>query len=565
MPAELRLSPSGPPRLAGGDYSVLNLTALAAVPASKPSLYWVWSLLCYWKRNPTSTLVPDGITVIAAQGGGNWERMVETTGRDWLSEGFWFIDPVAGNDEAAGTAIGTPLRTLEEISRRLSAGPILQDIVIQYASGTVVSASLTLDSGGHNVRINGHTTTISTPVIATFAPDFSLVGIADLTPYIGGRFRETLGLGCWWLTSVDPKGGGVGTARITDLDRSGPPPAPGDGCVYESLDTTIGILDVNITDDRGSFIVADMVLSHGTLPALEDSANAYDSSIQTVGSVVVFRCKIQSGYMENCAFKARSKNGYYFFGNGFHTGILYQTCGFDTGEYCWVPCASMFANCAFMGSTFMQVHCDEPVLFQDCLFDGTYPGLIVGVVDAFYEETNVKLIDNNFFHGRGIILGPGAKVWSYGTLGGLVDKDGGITITGDKIHFRFHDVPTLTGAVADIVIDFKAPPVNLTWATVNYSSDAQYGQGTLIAGTATMTARHADANGVILSRNAVLGVPGAYLVAPVASRTAGQFVVEAQDAAGALVATDVSTFDWFIPPLSEDIIIAFDENEQFVR
>jgi len=81
MPAELRLSPSGPPRLAGGDYdySVLNLTALAAVPASKPSLYWVWSLLCYWKRNPTSTLVPDGITVIAAVGGGNWERIVDTT------------------------------------------------------------------------------------------------------------------------------------------------------------------------------------------------------------------------------------------------------------------------------------------------------------------------------------------------------------------------------------------------------------------------------------------------------------------------------------------------------
>lgn len=565
MGAELRLSPSGPPRLAGGDYSVLNLTALAAVPATKPSLYWVWSLLCYWKRNPTSTLVPDGITVIAAQGGGNWERMVETTGRDWLSEGFWFIDPVAGNDEAAGTAIGTPLRTLEEISRRLSAGPILQDIVIQYASGTVVSASLTLDSGGHNVRINGHTTTISTPIIATFAPDFSLVGIADLTPYIGGRFRETLGPGCWWLTSVDPNGGGVGTARITDLDRSGPPPAPGDGCVYESLDTIIGILDVDITDQRGSLLVENLTLSHGTLPGLESNANAVEWAIQNVGAVVLWRCLIQSGYVENSFFKAKSRNGPYIYGNGFRSGILYQTCGFLLGEQGWIPSMSHFAKCAFMGQSFPQVHTSEEVVFANCLWDGTYPGLSIGQFNGWYEETNVKLINNSFFHGYGIVLNPGAKVWSYGTLGGLVDAPSGVVITGDKVHFRYHDIPTITGAVSDIRIGFKTVPVDLVWATLNYFSDAQYGQGTLIAGTATMTARHADANGVIVSRNSIGGVPGAYLIAPVGSRAAGQFVVNAVDAAGLLVATDTSEFDWFIPPLSEDIIIALDESEQFVR
>lgn len=565
MPAELRLSPSGPPRLAGGDYSVLNLTALAAIPATKPSLYWVWSLLCYWKRNPTSTLAPDGITVIAAIGGGNWERMVDTTARDWLDKWQWFIDPVTGNDENLGDQPVRPVRTLEEISRRLSAGPLTDNLWITYAAGTVVSASLKVDSGGHNVRISGNVT-FTTHLIGTMAPDFTMVGIADLTPYLGKFVREALGTGGWWITSLDPNGGGNGTARITDIDRSGPPPAPADGIQVETFNTTIGILDVDFTDDRGSLLIENLNLSHGVLPGLETPANVVESAIQSTGSVVLWRCLIQSGYMENCAFKARSKNGYYFFGNGFDTGILYQTCGFDTGEYCWVPNASHFAKCAFMGSTFMQVHCDETVIFQDCLWDGTYPGLAVGLNDYFYEETNVKLINNSFFHGYGIVLGPGAKVWSYGTLGGLVDADGGVTIKGDKVHFRYRDVPTITGGISDIRIDFKTVPVDLTWATTNYFNDAQYGQGTLIAGTATMTARHADANGVLISRNSVgAGAPGAYLIAPVANRAAGQFVVNAVDAAGGLVNTDIGTFDWFIPPLSEDIIIALDENEQFVR
>lgn len=565
MGAELRLSPSGPPRLAGGDYTVANLTALAAIPNTKPSLYWVTSLLCYWKRNPTSTLVPDGITVIAAVGGGNWERMINTTARDWLSEGFWFIDPVAGNDEAAGTAIGTPLRTLEEISRRLSAGPILQNIVIEYAAGTVVEASLKVDSGGFNVRITGNVTGV-TGIINTFAPDFSVTGIADLTPYLNHRVREALGLGCWWITSIDPNGGGNSTARISQLDRAGPPPAPADGIVIETLNTIIGILDVDITDQRGSLLVENLTLSHGTLPGLESLANVVETAIKSKGSVVLWRCLIQSGYMENSFFKAKSSSRPLSLAwPGFRSGILYQTCGFLLGENGWIPSMSHFAKCAFMDRSFPQVHTSEEVIFDGCLWDGSYPGLSVGEHEGWYEETNVKLIDNNFFGGHGISLNPGAKVWSYGNLGGTVAEHGGITITGDKVHFRFHELPTLTGATSDIRIGFKTVPVDLTWATVNYSSDAQYGRGTLIAGTATMTARHADANGVLVSRNSIGGVPGAYLIAPVANRAAGQFVVNAVDAGGLLVATDTSEFDWFIPPLSEDIIIALDENEQFVR
>ena len=103
--------------------SVANLAALAALVDA--DLAWVQSLLCYFHRNASSTLVPDGITIIAAATAANWEWMTETTAPDWLAQLGWTIDSATGNDENAGGA-AAPLATFDELQRRLCAGPSRQ-------------------------------------------------------------------------------------------------------------------------------------------------------------------------------------------------------------------------------------------------------------------------------------------------------------------------------------------------------------------------------------------------------------------------------------------------------
>lgn len=73
------------------------------------------------------------------------------------------------------------------------------------------------------------------------------------------------------------------------------------------------------------------------------------------------------------------------------------------------------------------------------------------------------------------------------------------------------------------------------------------GTATLVGGTIIVTGVQLTSTGkIVLGRNTPGGTLGAGLAAPSASRTASQFVINAVDTAGALVATDTSTVDWAI-------------------
>ena len=80
------------------------------------------------------------------------------------------------------------------------------------------------------------------------------------------------------------------------------------------------------------------------------------------------------------------------------------------------------------------------------------------------------------------------------------------------------------------------------------SAFIQKGTGTLVAGTATIPAMliNTDAR-ITVTRNTPAGVLGAGgLDCPTAARTTAHFVVNSIDLAGALVATETSTFDWHV-------------------
>lgn len=78
------------------------------------------SVLDIWLLNRESTLTPDGITVAAALGGGNWVRQL-TTSAEWKSRTVWHIDAF-GNDENDGATLFTALATVAEYYRRTGTG-----------------------------------------------------------------------------------------------------------------------------------------------------------------------------------------------------------------------------------------------------------------------------------------------------------------------------------------------------------------------------------------------------------------------------------------------------------
>lgn len=123
----VRSSPSGKELdvVGSGNTIVADLTALALLPVSVDvsDLVWVDTLLVFWHRNPLSTLAPNGITVIPALGGGNWERMSETTSPQWLTQATWHINSTTGDDENDGLTAGTALATHAELVRRWGTYP----------------------------------------------------------------------------------------------------------------------------------------------------------------------------------------------------------------------------------------------------------------------------------------------------------------------------------------------------------------------------------------------------------------------------------------------------------
>lgn len=101
--------------------AVPNIAALIALDTTTiddGGVVAVKSVMDTWMLDKTSTLAPDGITVVPASGGGNWLRM-EIPSQKWLLQPTFYIDPLTGNDENTGLTAGVPLLTFAEWKRRV--------------------------------------------------------------------------------------------------------------------------------------------------------------------------------------------------------------------------------------------------------------------------------------------------------------------------------------------------------------------------------------------------------------------------------------------------------------
>jgi len=533
--------------------SVANLTELAAVLDA--DLCWVQSLLCYFHRQSTSTLAPDGITIVTAAAGGNWERIVETTGLDWLSQIGWTIDPATGNDENAGGA-AAPLATFDELQRRLSVGVLATTALVTIAAGaSVPHCWLDVDVGENAMLIEGQETVVATDAVATFAdrnhatPESALLtaaAIADWTPYVGMRLRMTSGtaLGAIaWVARANPHAAGVDVASISQFTGDdGLPynPSPGDTFVIETL-PSIGDVVVQARSGGtglltqrfrikscklGQSVAFETLLAEVYRGVILDGCNvtAASSSLPvsvnggaTGTALWMNRCAVQDvdgGLLANvrsagCLFRACGSA--LQLSGGVHPLVHGALLCDDAGLVIWgdqIGFSSLQCFNATSVTNAIQTRCSELVLADAVSGDGNGVGLEIGT-------------------GAGGTA-PGCNVCyssSYNLLG-TVD----IQITGY--------------------------PETLAVADLPYNGNSQKGIATLVGGTVTVTARGSVTRGVLIARNTPAGAAMGLLTAPEASRTLTDFVINAEDIAGSgLVVTDVSTVDWYIPEEARGIRI----------
>lgn len=81
-----------------------------------------------WRLDKASAATVDGITCVAANGGGRWFRN-QTTVTAYLAYDKWYFDNINGNDENAGNLDISPIKTFAEFNRRIGSGNLLPGAV----------------------------------------------------------------------------------------------------------------------------------------------------------------------------------------------------------------------------------------------------------------------------------------------------------------------------------------------------------------------------------------------------------------------------------------------------
>ncbi len=548
-----------------GSAAVANVATLASLGVASPDLVWVESVACYWHRNARSTLPADGITVAAAIGGGNWERLVYSTAPQWLAQATWYIDPLLGGDENVGDA-GHPLATFAELDRRWSAGPLRQATTITVAAGALVPvAELDVDTDGYLVTIVGTTTVLRNGVVNTYAervhtgaPTPSLLtdaGVADWTSEKGVRLRISSGArenAIAWVAAENPGGAGVNVAATCRF--GGVPPATnippivvplhGDTYVVESL-PTINHLSLYQRPGRSIRSVNEQLAFHVKNLALGQVNQA------RVGATVNPTFQVA---FDGCAVDAYIRID--SIGSATFTRCKYGGSGTQVTAGSWGPVTwrcSLFV---------LQYN-----VFDDKIFS-LWQSLVYGVVATsgainqgsvtYGLRLQVKINDSQFFdtlNGPAINFILAGDIWCRFGLSGARNKfgvymgDGSDESLGDQYFFWSDpgDLPNLLGTTADIRI-LGSTNIDLAWSAMPFRSDEQRGTASLAAGTVIVSARNALLRGVEISLNTPGGTPG-FISAPVATRTASQFVINSTSN------LDTSTVDWRVLPMARQVVM----------
>ncbi|HEV3059733.1 MAG TPA: hypothetical protein VGY48_15890 [Vicinamibacterales bacterium] len=314
--------------------TVADVTSLSLLDASTlqdGDLAYVDTLKSHFSLEPSAQALVSYVRITAFNRPG-YEWLRYGTSPAWWSEANWWIDPVAGNDEAVGTSSSAPLQTNAEFGRRMytrepaATDPTLITInyvndvpdgdALTYVGGpnlagtninliaqcaTVVLASGTIDTALQRVPDSNQGNTITVPGISSWTPYIGKLIRLQGTPTTSAIIEADLGSGQallseQYVNGIEGPGFVVGQTievfqgtRLPDAEVDGPNVAVNfRTCLVQTIGTTRMNLSSNAVNGTMSFTQSEIRDTSGSYTYL----NAYSANLN--GSSVMGKVYVQT-------------------------------------------------------------------------------------------------------------------------------------------------------------------------------------------------------------------------------------------------------------------------------
>lgn len=320
---------------------------------------FVNSVEAQWTFDATSVAVADGITIAQpVVGPGRWFRVPGFSVK-WTLQTTWFVSPV-GDDENPGLVVGSPIQTLNELSRRISGGTIDASVLVTLAAGFVgdLDLELYIDNDLVFFQIQGNVTSTAPAALTAVTPtnpgaDARGLVTTAATPFVDlTRVRLTSGVSAGaiaWVTRVP----GANQANVSRWATTNPlltdEPTIAEAAVGNDI----------VTDTLGTLMGRPNLICHGA------------------GTILVRDCTIQA--TGNTAIRGKgdrpNRAGIYFYGCRFS-----PVSRFRDADCVLVSCSmagtqieksSLRCRASVFTDTFMNVFDTSVVtLSRGCQFDG---------------------------------------------------------------------------------------------------------------------------------------------------------------------------------------------------
>lgn len=475
----------------------------------------------------------------------------------------WYIDGVTGDDTNSGTVIGSPIKTGEELLKRLGPYAIWpQSVTVHVLANGMIDALVlkgVMQVAGDHLDVVGTPTLVADcGTITTYtalnhatptAPEISTTLIGDFTPYIWKRIRLTSGVDIGavaWILASNPGGVGLQFART---ERWSIPNTASTSSTLKVINPVIGVNAIIESLPRIPMVAIDIdgPLSQAAVPLYQTRLfsiesidcpvlNIYSIATRSIYRGIIFACNLSIVQIGNinrpfgwfaplvgCLLGCENVN----LGSNWLIPLTAYACGFGNGitrayansgesdlYYCVFQGCVLNLTCAYVNAVDLQI-------FDSAI--ASLPALTINPGSFFFLNTGG--LSGNGNAGYGIGLGDGSGMTSKTT----------VNLLGNISDGRFITTPTL----------------NLTLPQLLQSSDyAKKGiTPAMVAGTTTVTVPWYDnaAQRVTVNHAVFGGTPGILSVQQISTT---QFTITSSSA------LDTSTVNWTISPLGRNIFIS---------
>lgn len=358
----------------------------------------------YFQLIDGSSLTPDNLTVVTAAGrpGAQWLRMgIQNVA--WQQRTGWVLDPqnVAANDENDGSSAGAPLKTFQELARRVFnavySGAVTYTLNSDCLSTDQADFSSLRFTGGGNITVSGTPGgAIYTGTVTSFAAQ-SLTGAADDNELVdnsipvsftasgllgaGLLFKRTNGPAAYWYGMKDLGAKTLRTSVPSTVSGGTPSTiSPGDTYTVSPLPKVFGLRWPLPTFTAPGIVYLQV---NESAPADLRELREYCYELSWISTAKSW----SGGSFFNCCFNSTG-TGYTFYGwNAGATGQISGGCFLGTGATLanqnfgvWSLKSVSFEGCVWLTSSGGTGFCTGRISFYDC----TQPCVQSQYWSAFY-------------------------------------------------------------------------------------------------------------------------------------------------------------------------------------